>query len=217
MTTLADLQNRIIQEMNRDDLADTLASSLNQKIADAIEDYGNERFWFNESSVVTQALSGQQYTPLPSAYDFIDELYVQVGGVQFRMRQETNEYIQNLYTIPQIGQPLIWCPYQTSARLWPTPNTQYPLTWLTVSDITPALTYPTTVPDPTLPAQQNTWTSDNAAAWLICARTKQLLYRDVFKDYDAAKAAEVEVMEAYSNVKGITNRRLSTGRMRAGF
>lgn len=212
MTTLADLQNRIISEINRDDLVDVLAANTNQAISDAIEDYGNERFWFNEDIVTTTALSGQQYTALPSGYESIDELYVQVGGVQFRMRQKTNQYIQDLYTIPQIGQPLIWAPLGYQARLWPTPNQTYPLTWLTVSDVAPALVYGA-IPD--VANQINNWTTDGM--WLICARAKEFLYRNVLKDPDSAVLAHQDVEEAYSNLKGISNRRLSTGRMRPGW
>jgi hypothetical protein len=206
--TLGDLQTRIITETNRDDLADVLSGAMNQAISDAIEDYGNERFWFNEANVVTTALAGQQYTALPTGYEYITDVWIQVGGVQFWLKKTTNEYLQSLYAIPQIGQPIYWAPYETNARLWPTPNVTYPLTWLTVSDDSPNLIYTNPVPDLT---QSNMWTIQ--AQWLICARAKEMLYRNTLKDPDGMALAKLDVDDAYANLKGITNRRLSTGRV----
>ena len=211
-STLADLQNRIITETNRDDLADVLASQLNQSISDAIDKYNNERFWFNELRVVTNLVSGNQYTAFPSGYQTIDDVYIQVGGVFFWLRKTTNDYLESLYAIPQIGQPIYWAPYQTNARVWPTPNTNYPMVWLTVSDVTPLLVYGS-VPD--TGNQSNYWTEDGQR--LITAEAKRFLYRDVFKDPDNAAAAGLAVDDAFAELKGLTNRRLSTGYMRAAW
>lgn len=217
-STLADLQNRIITETNRDDLADVLANQLNQSISDSIDKYANERFWFNEATVYTTVSSGSgqgnagQYTPLPSGYQLISDVYIQVGGVKFWLQQKTNEYLEDLYAISQIGQPIYWAPYQTFARLWPTPNTSYPMVWNTISSVTPALVYGA-VPD-TL-NQSNNWTVDGQR--LITAQAKQFLYRDVFKDPDNAAAAGLALQDAYAELKGLSNRRLSTGFLRASW
>ena len=211
-STLADLQNRIITETNRDDLADVLASQLNQSISDAIDKYNNERFWFNELRVVTTLTSGNQYTALPTGYQTIDDVYIQVGGVFFWLRKTTNDYLESLYAIPQIGQPIYWAPYQTNARVWPTPNTNYPMVWLTVSDVTPLLVYGA-VPD--TGNQSNYWTEDGQR--LITAEAKRFLYRDVFKDPDNAAAAGLAVDDAFAELKGLTNRRLSSGYVRAAW
>lgn len=211
-STLADLQNRIITETNRDDLADVLANQLNQSISDSIEDYANERFWFNEARVTTTLPSGQQYTPLPTNYDLIDDVWVVVGGVNFNLLKKTNDYLESLYTIPQIGQPIYWAPFGTTARVWPTPNVNYPLIWLTVADVAPALVYGA-VPDTS--GQSNSWTTDGMR--LITAAAKYFLYRDVFKDVDGMGAAQNAIDTAYSNLKGLTNRRLSTGFVRPGW
>ena len=49
MATLGDLKQRIIDETNRDDLQDELASALNRVIADAIDFYQAERWVFDEN------------------------------------------------------------------------------------------------------------------------------------------------------------------------
>lgn len=209
--TLADLQNRIITETNRDDLADALASQLNQSISDAIAEYENERFWFNELRVQTTISANSQYTPLPTGYQFIDDLYILVGNVEFWVQKRTNEYLESLYTVPQIGQPIIWAPYLQQARIWPTPNINYPAIWLTVSNVTPALTYPTPAIIPDIGNQSNNWTTDGMR--LITAKAKWFLYRDVFKDPIATAAAADAVQTAYANLKGISNKRVATGRL----
>ena len=211
-STLADLQNRIITETNRDDLGDVLANQLNQSISDSIDDYANERFFFNESRVVTTLSNGSQYTPLPTNYDLIDDVWVVVGGVNFPLLKKTNEYLESLYTVPQIGQPIYWAPYLSTARIWPTPNTDYPLIWLTVADVAPALVFGS-VPDAL--NQSNSWTTDGQR--MIVASAKLFLYRDVFKDPDGMAAAQSALDAAYSNLKGVSNRRLSTGFVRPGW
>src|SRR5713101_2262226 len=183
-STLADLQNRIITETNRDDLADVLANQLNQSISDAIDKYANERFWFNESRVVTTLAAGAQYTSLPSNYQLIDDVSVTVGGVNFSLQKKTNDYLEDLYVTPQIGQPIYWAPYLGQARLWPTPNITYSMIWLIIGAVAPALVYGA-VPDAL--GQSNTWTVDGQR--LIVAQAKEFLYRDVFKDADAEAAA----------------------------
>ena len=218
-STLADLQNRIITETNRDDLGDVLASQLNQSISDAIDKFANERFSFNESRVMTTLASGigaagdtGQYTSLPSGYQVIDDVYIQVGGVKFWLQKKTNDYLESLYAIPQIGQPIYWAPYLTQARVWPTPNTAYPMFWLGIFDVLPALTFG---PVPDTGAQSNSWTVEGQR--LITAQAKQFLYRDVFKDAEAADAASGAIGDAYAELKGLTNRRLSTGFTRAAW
>lgn len=211
-STLADLQNRIITETNRDDLADVLANQLNQSISDAIDKYANERFWFNESRVATTLTSGGQYTPLPTNYQLIDDVWVTVGSVNFGLQKKTNEELEDLYLTPQIGQPIYWAPYGSLARVWPTPNVTYPMIWLVIAAVAPALTYGA-VPDTLV--QSNTWTVDGQR--LITAQAKQFLYRDVIKDLENAAAAQSAVDDAYAELKGLTNRRLSTGYVRSGW
>ncbi len=227
-STLADLQNLIITETNRDDLGDVLASQLNQSISDAIDKFKNERFQFNEQLVTTTfvpGVSSDRTVPfpvgalqqLPSGQIFIDELYVIIGNVRFKVHKKSLDYLVRLYTVPQFGQPIAWAFYGNSgpnpqqAYVWPTPNLAYQAEWEIISEVTPVLTFPGTVPDPTSPGQANNWTID--AQRLICAQAKVYLYRNVFKDYDAAKAAEDDVDDFYASFKGISDRQLTQGRM----
>jgi hypothetical protein len=212
MSTLADLQTRIINETNRDDLADALASSLNQAINDAISDYANERFWFNELRVSGTFSAGLEYSSLPSGQYLIDAVYITVGSVQFPLLKKSMEEIENLYLIPQVGQPYLWAAYMNLIRMWPTPNRDYASTWLTVSDVTPLLDF--TQPS-SLTLSSNYWT--NQGQWLICSRAKMFLYQNVFKDPDAFAGAQLDNQNAYANIKMQSNRQLATGRMHASW
>ena len=227
-STLADLQNRIITETNRDDLADVLASQLNQSISDAIDKFKNERFQFNEQIVTTTFTAGSSNNAavpfpigalqqLPSGQIFIDKLYVIIGNVRFQVYKKSLDYLARLYTVPQYGQPIAWAFYGNSgpnpqqAYVWPTPNLPYVALWEVISEVTPVLTFPTTVPDPSSPPQSNNWTVEGQR--LICAQAKVYLYRNVFKDADAATAAEADVDEFYASFKGLSDRQLTQGRM----
>lgn len=224
-TTLADLQNLIITETNRDDLADVLASQLNQSIYDAIDKFKNERFQFNEQIVTTNfiaGVAGDNTVPfpvgalqqLPSGQIFIDELYVIVGNVRFKVHKRSLDYIARLYTVPQRGQPIAWAFYGNSgpnpqqAYVWPTPNLPYQAQWEIISEVTPTLTFGA-VPD--TGAQSNNWTIEGQR--LIAQQAKIFLYRDVFKDAEAAQAAEEALNEFYASFKGVSDRQLTQGRM----
>lgn len=206
MSTLADLQTRIMTETNRDDLGDVLLSQMQQSIADAIAEYQDERFWFNELRVTGALPAGQQYVPLPSGALAIDRFYLLVGTIAFEIFRRSMQHIEALYAVPLTGQPMEYAVYAGQARLWPTPLVSYPSVWLTISKVAPSISFPN--PDVTV---SNPWT--NEAQWLICARAKELLYRNVFKDPDAAAVAAQDRAEAYAKVKGYSNASLATGRL----
>ncbi|HZC17382.1 MAG TPA: hypothetical protein VE309_11535 [Caulobacteraceae bacterium] len=206
MSTLADLQTRIMTETNRDDLGDVLLGQMQRSIADAIAEYQDERFWFNELRVTGTLAAGQQYAPLPSGALAIDRLSLLVGGVAFEIFRRSMAHIEALYAVPLTGQPMEYAVYAGQARLWPTPVTAYPSVWLTISKVMPEIGFPN--PDVTI---SNAWT--NEAQWLIRARAKEFLYRHVFKDPDAAAAAAQDRAEAYAKVKGYSNTSLATGRL----
>jgi hypothetical protein len=212
LTTLGDLRNRVILETVRDDLADDLASILDLQIASAIAYYQNERFWFNESRTTGTMTALNEYTALPSGYLFIDAFYIVIGGVRYWLKPRSMEDIESLYTVPQVGQPTDYANFSGQARLWPTPNMNYQTIWLTVSEVTPPLDF-------TVPGVSNTSTNDwmENAYDLITARVKINLYRDQFRDDSGLQGATLMEREAYSNLKGQSNRQLSTGRIRASW
>lgn len=205
MPTLGDLRARIISETNRDDLGDVLASNLDLAIQGAIAQYANERFWYNEAETTTAFVPNNQYLPLPTGQHIVDAFYVVIGNVRYKLTKRSMEYIEDQYTTPQFGQPTDYCEFLTNARVWPCPQIAYPAIWLTVSDVTPL--------DYTDPTSSNYWT--NEAYDLTTAQAKLRLFRDQFRDADGAELSKAQMSEAYENIKGESNRRVGTGRIRS--
>lgn len=204
MATLSDLKTRIITETNRDDLQDELAHALTLCIQQSIDFYKNSRFWFNELRTTTTAAAGVEYTDIPPGYAFVDELRIVVGGVRYGMTKHHMDWIEEMYSVPLIGQPTDWAEYQFQARMWPTPNINYTLIWFGVSDVTPALDY-------TDPNSTNDWLTHGYD--LIDARARFLLYRDYFRDEGGMAIAKAAETESFSNLKSRSNRLVGTGRI----
>jgi len=209
-TTLAGLRSRIIAETNRDDLADDLATGLDQAIADAIDFYAAEPWWFNQPRATATTTSGNEYVTKPSGARVQDRVMLLIGDVRYGMTKRSLAEIEGLYSSSSQGQPTDWCDYGTQVRLWPKPNAAYTLVWLGDSDVA-ALDYADD-------ASSSYWTNQGAA--LICARAKVILYRD----YLSAEAtdprlilAQSQEKEAYDRLKGETNRRVGTGRIRGSL
>lgn len=205
MATLGDLKTRIITEVNRDDLQDDLADLLDTYIASAIVYYSNSRFWFNETTSTSVLNIGAQYQPLPGGLRVVDEVFIIIGNVRYRMNRREMDEIESLYSVPMTGQPTDYCIFDDNIRVWPTPSTAWQLIWLTITDVTPL----------TDDASSNFWTNEGAD--LIDARTRYLLYRDAFRDAEGATSAKLAEDEAYRNLKGQTNRRIGVGRIRASW
>lgn len=211
MATLGDLKTRIISETVRDDLADDMASDLNTIIAGAIDYYANERWWFNELRATTACIIADPFLAIPTGARQIDDAFLIVGGVRYRMRRLQTAQIDDLYSVPMTGQPTDYAVFGAFLYLWPTPNQAYSVLWELLSDVTPALVM-------TVDASTNYWTNEGAD--LIVARSKVRLYRDYLSatasDPRLANAAAQEA-DAYARLKSETNRRITTSRVMASW
>lgn len=210
MATLAELKTRVQTELNRDDLADDLADSLTLSIQQSIDYYAPQRFWFNEGRTTTTMTIGDEYTNLPSDLRFIDKVFLVVGNVRYRMIVREMTDIEALYTTPIRGQPTDYAVFGTQIRTWPTANVAYTLIWEYVKDVT-ALDYND-------PNSSNYWTTQGYD--LITARTKIYLLRDYLSAMETDPRYQLALDQensAYNRLKGETNRRLSTGRIKASW
>lgn len=210
MATLSDLKTRVQTELNRDDLADDLADSLTLSIQQSIDYYAPQRFWFNEGRTTTTMTIGDEYTNLPSDLRFIDKVFLVVGNVRYRMIVREMTDIEALYTTPIRGQPTDYAVFGTQIRTWPTANVAYTLIWEYVKDVT-ALDYND-------PNSSNYWTTQGYD--LITARTKIYLLRDYLSAMETDPRYQLALDQensAYNRLKGETNRRLSTGRIKASW
>jgi hypothetical protein len=81
--TLGDLKQRIIDETNRDDLRTSSCDALNRVIADAIDFYAAERWWFNERASPRPASSATSTSPARPGCACSTKPFLLVGGVRY--------------------------------------------------------------------------------------------------------------------------------------
>lgn len=206
MATYADLKTRIITETNRDDLADTLASQLTLHIARAIEFYADRRFWFTEGLAASVCVIGNQYVTKPTGLRIMDRVAITIGSVSTPLKVKSLVYIDDLYCVTSIGQPSLYAESGNQIRLYPQPNLAFPLSFIGVIDDTTTLTND---------ADTNNWTTYGYD--LITHRAKFTLYRDQFKDTNAAALANAAEIEELGRLTAESGRRLGTGQVRASW
>lgn len=204
MADLAALRTRIIDETNRDDLEDELASALDRVIADSIELYAAERWYWDEDRTTSACTIDNEYIARPTGTRIVDRPFLLIGGVRYRMLKRSMAEIEGLYTTPLTGQPTDFCEFGDTLRLWPTPNAAYTIIWLTIADEV-GLDYDD-------PASENAWT--NQGAPLISSRARMFLFGDYFRDDLGYARAERAEKLWYDRLKAETNRRIGTGRVR---
>ena len=209
MATLGDLKARIISETLRDDLADDLSGALTGAIAGAINQFASDPFWFNETRATSTMIVGAFLQPIPVGWRKIEDLIAVIGAVRYGMSLRQLSEIEELYSVLQVGQPTDYCVLGENIYVWPTPNQAYPLIWNLIADVTPALDDD---------SKSNAWT--NQGQDLICAQTKLRLYRDYLSanlQDPRIVAAKNQVDEALENLRSESNRKVTTGRVRAGW
>jgi hypothetical protein len=212
MATLGDLKTRIIAETLRDDLADDMAASLTLLIQKSIEQYASVRWWFNEARGTTYTVLGSQNAVLPPDFRYGDDAKLDLGGVNYSMLLRQPVEIDDRYTAGAIqGQPTEYAYLGSSLYLWPTPNRIYPVLLRYVANVSPALDF-------TDDTSANFWTNEGQD--LITARVKLRLYRDYLSAAltdPRVVASNNQEQDAYTILRSAHNRRISTGRVRAGF
>jgi hypothetical protein len=142
MATLGDLKDRIISETLRDDLADTLSAQFTTLIQKSIDFYAANRWWFNEKAATAPTVVGQRTVPLPADFRYLDQAWLQVGGVSFPLNLLQAVDIDNLYAGSiSNSQPQDIAVLQSDLYLWPQPAQVWPVKLRYVADVSPALDY----------------------------------------------------------------------------
>lgn len=175
MATLGELKAQIANDLARPDLTNEIAQAL----VDAIDELGDETFYFlaEEEDGLTTALTPT--LALPSNFRRLRMLTVTVGTQRKDLPPEHHQITYDEYrarnwgTSSGIGEP---CDYALwNERVWfdPTPDREYTVTF---SYFGPKL------PLPEEDTTSNAWTTD--AAQLLRAKAKSLLFRDVIRNLE---------------------------------
>lgn len=200
--TLLDLQTQIADELFRDDLTNQIASAVNR----AIEHYAAKRFWFTEQRVTGVCVPDNEYMAYPMGLRVLDAVFVANGisgappgyPLLKKSEAEIEEFFQAVGTPTQ---PMLYCTIGEQIRLYPQPNLAYPLTFVGIFDVAPALVNPTDV---------NAWSV--VGQDLICARAKYTINRDILRDAQGAQADLLAQTEALGRLNAETARRVGTSR-----
>jgi hypothetical protein len=210
MATLGDLKARIISETLRDDLADDLAGQFSGLIQKSIDQYAANRWWFNERMSTVNTVVGARTAPLPTDFRYLDEAWLQIGGVAFPLRLIQAVEIDSLYAASRANaQPTDVAILNANLYHWPAAAQVWTINLRYVADVQPPLDYAND-------ASSNFWTNEGQD--LIVARAKLRLYRDYLSatlQDPRVVAANNQEGEAYSRLRSEHNRRLTTNRVRA--
>ncbi len=184
MATLGDLKTRIILETDRDDMGSggEAEGALTNAISRAIEFYSGKEFWFNRGSGSGSTTGAVAYIARPAAVrivktvSYLGQPLPKVPLDQIEYRTET-------------GLPTRWADNEGNIQFWPIPDAVYALSVYGIAQ----------VDAPTTDGQTTIWTVE--AYDLIVARVRLLLYRDVFRDTEAAQLAKGAEDEELSNLR----------------
>jgi len=193
MATYAELKTRIVTEMVRSDLDDTLATQLATHIARACEYFSDERFWFNAIVTTTPTVSGTATVSVPATVRRVDRVSIPALGTDLR-----EVALSALDDGDTQAMPSEYAYSGDSLQFYPIPDQAYTLRLVGIAQINA----------PSDDTDENAWTDE--AQDLIVARTKMTLFRDQFRDPEGAQMAMGAVQEALARLKRETARRLET-------
>jgi hypothetical protein len=193
------MQNRIADDLVRDDLSTQIKNAIN----DAIELQEGERYSFNERRYLINTVSGQEYydlvaptlltvaggaVPLGETVIEFDSITTTVSNWPYRLYPRTQQWFDDYAGPTYLGQPDSYALFNQQMRIFPIPDagSPYPMVISCLARIGP---------NPLVnDADTNAWMTDGAA--LIRAQAKMLLCRDVIRDPEGLAAAQQQLVEA---------------------
>lgn len=200
MSTYAQLQSRIADDINRTDLT----SQIQQQILLAIERYKSERFWFNETTTTLTGTVSQAYISAPSDIIRIDDLYITISSRNIRMKPfDLNDVIE--FRATTNGRPLSYCYYQNRFELDRPCDSAYSFPLYYVKALT-ALS---------AAGDTNGWTTDGED--LIVFRAEKMLYANVIKSTEKAQVAGAMEKDALTAMRELAKPRTTTGYIKAHY
>lgn len=196
MATITQLYTRIILDTNRDDMGSggELEQAKIDAVADAIETYADEQFWFNRKSGNVTTTGSTATVALPSGMR-IATVVTYLGNALLKVSLEDIESNVNAVT-PVTGVPAKWAEDNGSIHLWPVPDSAYTLGVYGIADLG-------------VPAPSNAWTVEGYR--LILAAAKKILFRGPLRDPDGLSMAKDEETEALTKLRREMRRRCSAG------
>ena len=203
MTTYADMQARIADEIQRSDLT----TQIQNAIQSAIQHYERKRFYFNElfdngswSTVLGQEFYSGATTPLIYTMASIDTLTIFAFNNRYKLQPRSAGWIEDLSVgVTWNGMPTDWCYVGEQIRMYPIPNAAYPVLTTGTQRLV-ALIQPT---------DYNAWTID--AEVLIRSVAKRILFTHVLYDQERAGIMVQEEQLALAGLQSESSQRVAAG------
>jgi hypothetical protein len=198
MTTYLIMQNRIADELVRDDLATQIQKAIN----DAIKSWEGIRLKFNEKRYLINTVANTEYYSLATPTLLTeaglavgtgetviehDSLTCTVNNFPYPLNERTEGWFARNQTTTYTGQPDSFGIFANTLRLFPIPDAVYPI------NIAAGLAR--LAPNPlTADNDSNDWLIEGEP--LTRQQAKLILYRDLLRDQAGRTAAAEGVQEA---------------------
>jgi hypothetical protein len=195
------MSDRIADELARDDLT----TQIQRAIKSAVRHYSRERFWFNEARSTASTTSSTEFYAVPSDFLEPDILKITVQSYDYPLIERDWEYLEEVDSSNYIGQPTDWGYFANQFRVYPVPDGMYVLT----------LSYLKSLETLSATTDTNAWMVEGEE--LIRARAKWDLYANILMEPDSASMMKQIELEAFSSIKGRSNARMSTGKIRPTY
>jgi hypothetical protein len=213
------MQTRIADEIVRDDLASQIRNAIN----DAIKTWEGVRFTFNERRYLINTVAGTEYYDLTDTNVLrfedgssvgtggtlleIDDIRITVNNAWYPLTPRTDAWFTR-YAAPAsqfTGQPDSYGVFGNVLRLFPIPNSSYPLNLTGLGRLGP---------NPlSADADSNAWMIEGEQ--LTRAQAKYLIYRDIVRDQEGKALASEAIQEAQWQLERKAAARTYTGTQRA--
>lgn len=200
MSTYVQLQSRIADDLDRTDLT----SQIKQCILLAVQNYKNERFWFNETNATANATTSSAQVAAPTDILRLDHLYIIISGENIELMPCDLSAIVEFRPTTN-GRPRAFAYYDNQFELDRKCDQAYSLSLYYLRELT-ALS---------ADGDSNGWTTDGED--LIVYHAEKKLYANVIKDSAKAAAAELQETAALTAMRTLARARTTTGYTKAYY
>jgi len=190
MATYGDLQSRIIDETQREDLQ----TQIQACIQTAIAYYQQDSFYQSDTVASITPTQGVQSYTLPTDFVWMRNVFITFNGTRYPLRCVTYEFLlseDDNTTDPVQGSPVDYALFGNSIYIFPRPDssTSYSMMYDYVN--APAA--------PSADSDSDFWT--NAAEAMVRNRAKFLLYTDVLGQPDLGAVFKARADEEHQQLR----------------
>lgn len=176
MSTYGAMQDRIQNELKRQDLSAEVRLAINS----AISHYQSNRFFFNTNRATRDTSSSQEYYGLPTDYISLDSVVLTQNDSTWYLDEESFDMMERMATSPtHTGFPARYAVYQEQLRLYPIPDGVYSMRMSYIRSLTAV----------SATSDTNAWFTTGEE--MIRNRAKADLLRSVIRGQESFQEADV--------------------------